>query len=61
MCHILNGGKFFTISLNPGAYPMTVDATDTVVRACQVTEFETNIGVAHDDHIVRAVDPEWLE
>jgi hypothetical protein len=63
------GNQPFVIPTNPGPYPTTVDP-DPATRERQVAEhkaekeeFETYLGVlnAARQHIIRAVDPEWLE
>eukprot|EP00804_Cyclotella_cryptica_P002902 CCRYP_021007-RA/>CCRYP_021007-RA protein AED:0.15 eAED:0.15 QI:0/0/0/1/1/1/5/0/1206 len=63
------GNVSFVIPTNPGPYPVTVDP-DAAIREQQVAdhksekdEFETYLGVlnAARKHIVRVIDPEWLE
>ena len=59
----------FVVPTNPGPYPMTVDP-DAAIHERQVAEhksekdeFEIYLGVlnASRKHIVRSIDPEWLE
>ena len=63
------GNQLFVVPTNPGPYPTTVDP-DPATRERQVAkhkaekeEFETYLGVlnAARQHVIRAVDPEWLE
>eukprot|EP00804_Cyclotella_cryptica_P014825 CCRYP_015027-RA/>CCRYP_015027-RA protein AED:0.12 eAED:0.12 QI:0/0/0/1/0.2/0.16/6/0/1256 len=63
------GNQPFNIPTNPGPYPTTVDP-DPATRERQVAEhkaekeeFETYLGVlnAARQHVIRAMDPEWLE
>jgi hypothetical protein len=63
------GNAPFNVPTNPGPYPAIVDP-DPAIREQQVAEhkaekdeFETYLGVLNATrmHIVRAVDPEWLE
>lgn len=63
------GNQPFTIPTNPGPYPTVVDP-DPATRERQVAEhkaekeeFETYLGVLNSArmHVIRVVDPEWLE
>lgn len=63
------GNQPFVVPTNPGPYPTTVDP-DPATRERQVAEhkaekeeFDTYLGVlnAARQHVIRAVDPEWLE
>ena len=36
-------GKYFIIPLNPGAYPTTVNAADSINQACQVREHKIKV------------------